>query len=48
MVSSKINDAVLEAKRLTDTVIWALNLLAPYMIQLQNNFLLKAVTSGSF
>lgn len=48
MVSSKINYAGLEAKRFIDTIIWALNLLASYMIKLQNDFLLKAVTSGSF
>lgn len=41
MVSSKINYADLEAKRFIDTVIWALNLLASYMIKLQNDFLLK-------
>ena len=48
VVSSKINYADLEAKRFIDTVIWVLNLLASYMMQLQNDFLLKTVTSGSF
>lgn len=48
MVSSKINHADLEAERFIDTVVWALNLLVSRVIQLQNDFLLKAVASGSF
>lgn len=38
MISSKINYADLEAERFIDTVIWALNLLASHVIQLQMTF----------
>lgn len=47
-VSSNINYSDVEVKRFIDTVVWALTLLASQVIQLQNEFLLIAIASGSF